>query len=78
VAAAGDPTYNATIAWPDSRRVVDLGQILVTSAVANSVEAEKPPGFLPGKALPGLEPGNDPFFAARADVYAIAFRNRNP
>ena len=78
VAEPGDPTDNATIAWPDSRRVVDLGQILVTSAVANSDEAEKPLGFLPGKGLPGLEPGNDPFFAARAAVYAVAFRNRNP
>lgn len=78
VAEPGDRTDNATIAWPDSRRVVDLGQILVTSAVANSAEAEKPLGFLPGKALPGLEPGSDPFFAARAAVYAVAFRNRNP
>lgn len=78
VAEPGDPTDNATIAWPESRRIVDLGQILVTAAVANSAEAEKPIGFLPGKELPGLEPGNDPFFAARAAVYAVAFRARNP
>ncbi|WP_165982216.1 catalase family peroxidase [Dankookia rubra] len=78
VAEPGDPTDNATIAWPESRRIVDLGQILVTAAVANPAEAEKPIGFLPGKELPGLEPGNDPFFAARAAVYAVAFRARNP
>ena len=78
LAEPGDPTNNATIAWPESRRIVDLGQILVTSGVVDSAAAEKPLGFLPGKALPGLEPGDDPFFTARAAVYAVAFRNRNP
>lgn len=78
VAEPGDPTNNATITWPESRRVVDLGRILVTSVVADSAAAERPLGFLPGKALPGLEPGDDPFFAARTAVYGVAFRNRNP
>jgi catalase len=78
VAEPGDPTNDSTIAWPDSRRMVDLGRILVTAAVPNSAEAEKPIGFLPGKAVPGLEPSDDPFFAARAAVYAVAFRKRNP
>lgn len=78
VAEPGDITNNATIAWPETRRIVDLGRILVTSAVANSAEAEKPLGFLPGKSLPGLEPGDDPFFTARAAVYEVAFRSRNP
>ncbi len=78
VAEPGDPTDNATIAWPESRQVVDLGQISVTSPVPDSANAERPLGFLPGKSLPGLEPGDDPFFAARAAVYAVAFRRRNP
>jgi len=77
-AEPGDPTNDSTIAWPESRRIVDLGRILVTAAVPNSAEAEKPIGFLPGKALPGLEPSDDPFFAARAAVYAVAFGKRNP
>jgi catalase len=78
VAEPGDPTDNPTVTWPESRRVVDLGRILVTSAVANTAEAERPLGFLPGKELPGLEAGDDPFFAARAAVYAVAFARRNP
>jgi len=78
VAEPGDPTSNPTIAWPESRRIVDLGRITVTSAVANSEAAERPLGFLPGRAVPGLEPGDDPFFAARTAVYGIAFGRRNP
>jgi catalase len=74
----GDPTNNATIAWPEERRVVNLGRILVTGAVPNTAEAEKPIGFLPGKELPGLARGDDPFFAARDAVYAVAFARRNP
>ena len=78
VAEPGDPTDDPTVAWPDGRRVVDLGRILVTADVADSAQAEKPLGFLPGKALPGLEPGDDPFFAARTATYQVAFPRRNP
>lgn len=78
VAAAGDPTNDPTIAWPDSRPVVDLGEIEVTSAVADSLEAEKKLGFLPNKAIKGWEPSDDPFLDARADAYAVAYGKRNP
>ena len=70
--------YPISIAWPEERRVVNLGRILVTGEVPNSAEAEKPIGFLPGKELPGLARGDDPFFAARDAVYAVAFARRNP
>lgn len=74
----GDPTNDPTIAWPEERRVVNLGRILVTGPVPNNAEAEKPIGFLAGRELPGLARGDDPFFAARDAVYAVAFARRNP
>ena len=53
-------------------------EIAVTSSVENSDEAERPTGFLPNKAVKGLEPSDDPFFAARAATYSLAFGRRNP
>ena len=78
VAEPGDPTNDPTIAWPEERRVVNLGRILVTAAVPDNAEAEKPIGFLAGKELPGLARGDDPFFAARDAVYGVAFARRHP
>jgi len=50
----------------------------VTSPVPNSEEAEKGIGFLPNKAMKGLELSDDPFLAARAAAYGVAYGKRNP
>jgi len=76
VAAPGDPVNDPTIAWPESRQVVDLGTIAVTRAVPDSAVAERKVGFLPNRELPGLAVSDDPFLQVRADVYAIAFPAR--
>jgi catalase len=77
VAEPGDVVDDPTVVWPEERRVVDLGEISVTSAVENSDMAERPVGFLPNKAVKGLEPSDDPFFAARAATYGLAFGRRS-
>jgi catalase len=76
VGAAGDPTADPTIAWPEGRPLVELGTITVTRPVPDSREAEKKIGFMPNRALPGLAMSDDPFLAVRADVYAIAYPAR--
>ncbi|MBK1660407.1 catalase family peroxidase [Paracraurococcus ruber] len=76
VAAPGDVTDDPTIAWPEDRRLVELGTISVTRAVPDSAMAERRIGFLPNRELPGLAVSADPFLGTRADVYAIAFPAR--
>ena len=76
VAAAGDPTNDPTIAWPEDRPIVTLGTIAVTKAVPDSVVAERKVGYLPNRELPGLAISDDPFLKTRAEVYGIAFPAR--
>jgi catalase len=78
VADPSDVTNDPTVSWPDGRPVVDLGEISVTSPVPNSEEAEKRIGFLPNKTMKGLELSDDPFLAARAAAYGVAYGKRNP
>lgn len=77
LAAAGDPTRDPTQAWPDDRKVVDLGVLTIDKAVADSTAAEKKLLFLPGRLTDGIEPSDDPLIAARDGSYAVSFGRRN-
>jgi catalase len=78
LAAPGDPTKDPTQAWPDDRKVVDLGTITIDKAAANSTEAEKPLLFLPGQLTDGIEPSDDPLIDVRDAAYPVSFSRRNP
>jgi catalase len=76
VAEPGDVTSDPTVAWPADRRVVDLGRIVVTKAVADNAAAEKKIAFLPNKTVPGWGPSDDPFLSTRTAVYGVAYPKR--
>jgi catalase len=78
LAAPGDPTNDATKAWPDDRKTVDLGAVTFTKAAENSLEAQKPLLFLPGQLTDGLEQSDDPLIDTRNGAYAVSFSRRNP
>ncbi len=80
LAASGDPTKDATQAWPDDRKVVDLGVLTIDRTVADSAAAERKLLFLPGRLIDGIEPSDDPLIAARDAAYAVSFgrRSANP
>jgi catalase len=78
LAAPGDPTNDATKAWPDDRKEVDLGLLTIEKAAANSLEAQKPLLFLPGQLPDGIEPSDDPLIDLRNAAYAVSFSRRNP
>jgi catalase len=77
LAAAGDPTSDATKPWPDDRKVVDLGVLTVERVVADSAAAQKLLLFLPGNVTDGIEPSDDPLIAARDAAYAVSFGRRS-
>jgi catalase len=77
IAAPEDPTTNATMPWPDSRRRVELGLLTLTAAAPDNEAAAKQLLFLPGQLPDGIEMSEDPLLAIRDGVYAISFSRRN-
>jgi catalase len=77
LAAAGDQTKDGTQAWPDDRKVVDLGTLTLTKAVANSEAVQKTLLFIPGRLTDGIEFSDDPILPARDGAYAVSFGRRS-
>ncbi len=76
VANPGDPTADPSKAWPEDRRKVEAGTLVV-----NAIEPE-PDGpcrdlnFDPTVLPPGMHVSDDPFPAARSAAYAVSFNRR--
>jgi catalase len=77
LAAAGDSTKDPSIAWPDDRKLVDLGVLTLDSTVPDSAEAEKKLLFMPGQLTDGIEKSDDPLIDIRDGAYALSFSRRN-
>src|SRR5206468_111624 len=73
-AEKGDKIDDPSIAWPDSRKTVELGTIAITKATTESHTADKLL-FLPGAVVPGIEAA-DPMIAMRSAAYPISFIRR--
>jgi catalase len=77
IAEAGDKTNDATVQWPDSRKLVAMGTLTLNKAVADSEKAEKAIVFLPGLLAVGIEASDDPLIPGRDGAYADSFTRRN-
>ena len=78
LAAAGDSTKDSAKAWPEDRKVVELGVLTIDKAVPNSLDAQKSLLFLPGQLIDGIEPSDDPLIDVRNGAYAVSYSRRNP
>jgi catalase len=78
LAAAGDSTKDPSVAWPDDRKVAELGVLTVDKVVPDSAEVEKKLLFLPGQLTDGIEESDDPLIDIRNGAYALSFSRRNP
>ncbi len=76
LANPGDQTKDPTEPWPADRKVVDLGTITLTNAVADNDKAQKALRFLPNRLQPGIEVSDDPLIDARVRAYVISFGRR--
>jgi len=74
VAEPGDKIDDPSIAWPDTRKTVELGTIAITKATTESHTSDKML-FLPGAVAPGIEAA-DPMIAVRSAAYPISFARR--
>ncbi|WP_369808521.1 catalase family peroxidase [Ancylobacter radicis] len=76
VGEAGDVTADATLPWPETRRRVDVGTLII-----DHVEAEGPGNcrdvnFDPLVLPDGIEPSDDPLLSARSATYSTSFTRR--
>jgi len=76
VANDDDEVNDATIHWPEDRKVVELGNIALTAAVADSDHEQQHIIFDPIPRVDGIAPSDDPLLELRAAVYLISGRRR--
>jgi catalase len=76
LADPSDQTKDPTQPWPDDRKLVDLGTITLTKAVADNDAAQRALHYLPNDLTPGIEVSDDPLIDARVRAYVISFGRR--
>jgi catalase len=72
----GDVTDDATVRWPESRKVLTLGEISLTGVQANNAAEQQQIIFDPIPRVDGIEASADPLFEPRANVYLMSGRRR--
>jgi catalase len=72
----GDPTNDATKAWPPTRRTIDAGTITITAVQTEAPGNARDINFDPLVLPDGITASDDPLLAARSAVYARSFTRR--
>lgn len=75
IAEPGDKLDDPSIAWPDSRRIVELGTLSITKTAADNDAAQRKLIFLPNALPAGIEV-EDQMVNARSAAYPISFGRR--
>jgi catalase len=76
IAAPGDVTDDATIHWPESRELFELGTVELNAVIADTLPQQQRIIFDPIPRVDGIEPSADPLLELRAAVYLISGRER--
>ncbi len=76
IAAEGDVTDNATMHWPESRELIELGTLELNAVVADSLTQQQHIIFDPIPRVDGIEPSADPLLELRAAIYLLSGRER--
>ena len=76
LAEAGDTVDDATVRWPDTRKQIKFGEVVLNALAADSLTAERHIIFDPIPRVDGIEPSADPLFNPRADLYLLSGRRR--
>ena len=72
----GDPTADPTKAWPDDRRKVEIGTLIVQQIEAERDGPCRDINFDPTVLPAGIRTSDDPFPAARSSAYAKSYDRR--
>src|SRR5207247_11265971 len=72
----GDPTHDATVAWPAGRERVDVGTLTLDRVDAEDTSAATDINFDPLVLPAGIAPSDDPLLSARSAGYSQSFTRR--
>lgn len=72
----GDPTNDATKAWPDDRTTINAGTVVIESAQPGQSGACRDITFDPTVLPHGIEVSDDPLLAARSSAYSNSYLRR--
>lgn len=73
LAAPGDPSNDATIAWPADRSHVDVGTLMVTQVIPEANGPCRDYNYDPTILPAGIKISDDPLLPARSAAYAKSF-----
>ncbi len=73
----GDPTGDATIAWPEGRETIDAGTLTIDHVDGESDGACRDVNFDPLVLPAGIAPSDDPLLSARSAAYAKSYTRRS-
>ncbi len=76
VAEPGDPTADPSKAWPEGRRTVDVGTLVVDRIVPEPDGPCREINFDPTVLPSGIRTSDDPFPAARSAAYSVSYNRR--
>lgn len=76
VSEPGDPTDDATLPWPATRRTIDAGTVTITAVQTEAPGNARDINFDPTVLPDGIALSDDPIPRARAGVYARSFTRR--
>jgi catalase len=76
VANPGDPTADPSQPWPEDRRTVDVGTLVVQQIEAERDGPCRDINFDPAVLPSGIRTSDDPFPAARSSAYAKSYDRR--
>lgn len=76
LAEEGDEVNDATVHWPESRPLVELGTVEVGAVVPDNAKEQKQIIYDPIPRVDGIETSDDPLLEMRAAVYLISGRER--
>lgn len=75
IAEPGDVTDDATVRWPETRKLVEFGEVVLNAIAAEDGEHRRII-FDPIPRVAGIEASADPLFDPRADLYLLSGRRR--
>jgi len=76
VAEEGDPVHDATAAWPEERRRVDVGRLVLTGPETGREREGDILVFDPIRVTAGIEPSEDQILHFRPKAYSVSVARR--
>ena len=71
-----DVVDDATIHWPEDRRLIQFGKVVLTALVPDNLPEQKKIIFDPIPRVEGIGPSGDPLLDLRAAIYLLSGRRR--